>query len=262
MDPWGWDLHPSVLLGTAALAALYIAWGGLRGVRRRVAAFFASLVVLLLALNGPMHNLSDRYLFCAHMVQHLVLTMLFPPLLLYGVPADMMRRLLRPRWLLRASRALTRPVPAAVVFVAPMALWHLPVFYEAALRHHPLHVVQHLVFLSTAVIVWWPILSPLPELPRAPYPVQMLYLFLLGIPLSIVGALITLAGRVLYPFYAEAPRVFPGFDALMDQQVGGLIMWVVGGLIFWVVMTVVWFRWSVRDEAGDAEREVPLEAYR
>ena len=148
------------------------------------------------------------------------------------------------------------------LFVAPMVLWHLPAFYEAALRNHDLHVLQHLVFLASAVIVWWPILSPLPELPRAPYPAQMLYLFLLGIPMSIVGALITLAGRVLYPFYAEAPRAFAGFDALMDQQVGGLIMWVIGGLIFWVVMTVVWFRWSAREEAGDAEREVPLEAYR
>lgn len=262
MDPWGWDLHPSVLLGTAALAAGYAVWGGREAPRRRVVSFAASLIVLLLALNGPLHNLSDRYLFSVHMVQHLVLTMLFPPLLLYGTTSDMARRVLRWPWLLRLSRAITRPVVAAALFVAPMALWHLPMFYEAALRHHPLHVVQHLVFLATAVIVWWPILSPLPELPRAPYPAQMLYLFLLGIPMSVVGALITLASHVLYPFYAEAPRVFAGFEPLMDQQVGGLIMWVVGGLIFWAVMTVVWFRWSARDEAGDAEREVPLEAYR
>jgi len=260
MTVWFWDLHPSVLIGTAALGVLYVKLGGLRAPRRRVVAFAGALLVLLLALNGPLHYLSDRYLFSVHMVQHLVLTMLFPPLLLYGTPAFVVRPLLRAAWLRRLAAALTRPVVAAAVFVAPIALWHLPVFYEAALRHHPLHVVQHLVFLATAVVMWWPLLSPLPELPRAPYPVQMLYLFLLGIPMSVVGALITLAGKVLYPFYAAAPRVW-GLDPLADQQIGGLIMWVLGSLIFWTVMTVVWFRWSAREEEGDAERAVPAAAY-
>jgi putative membrane protein len=261
MDAWSWDLHPSVIIGTLALGALYARRGVLRGPRRRLAGFVAALVVLVLALNGPLHNLSDRYLFSAHMVQHLVLTMLFPPLLLYGTPAAVVRPLLRRPWVHRIAVALTRPVAAAAIFVAPIALWHLPAFYEAALRHHPLHIVQHLVFLVTAVMMWWPILSPVPELPRAPYPVQLLYLFLLGIPMSVVGALITLSGRVLYPFYAEAPRLWD-LDALADQQIGGLIMWVLGSLVFWAVMTVVWFRWSAREEEGDAERAVPLEAYR
>ena len=223
-------------------------------------SFTAALLVLLVSLNGPLHALSDRYLFSAHMVQHLILTMLFPPLLLYGTPAAVARRIVRPQWLLRLGRWFTRPVVAAAVFVAPIALWHLPVFYEAALRHHNLHVLQHVVFLTTAVLMWWPVLSPLPELPRAPYPAQLLYLFLLGIPMSLVGALITLADRVLYPFYAAAPRVW-GIEVLADQQIGGLIMWVLGGLIFWGAMTVVWFRWSAREETGDVERAVPPEAY-
>lgn len=223
-------------------------------------SFAAALLVLVASLNGPLHALSDRYLFSAHMVQHLILTMLFPPLLLYGTPAAVARRIVRAPWLVRLGRWFTRPVVAAAVFVAPIALWHLPAFYEAALRHHNLHVLQHVVFLTTAVLMWWPVLSPLPELPRAPYPAQLLYLFLLGIPMSLVGALITLADRVLYPFYAEAPRVW-GLEVLADQQIGGLIMWVLGGLIFWGAMTVVWFRWSAREETGDVERAVPPEAY-
>jgi putative membrane protein len=88
----------------------------------------------------------------------------------------------------------------------------------------------------------------------------MLYLFLLGIPMSVVGALITLAKTPLYPFYVAAPRVWD-LDPLADQQIGGLIMWVLGGLIFWAAMTVVWFRWSAREEQGDAERAVPAAAY-
>ncbi|HYL21372.1 MAG TPA: cytochrome c oxidase assembly protein [Gemmatimonadales bacterium] len=257
-----WDLHPSVVIGLAVLGGLYVFWGGLAAPRRRVASFGAALVVLGLALNGPLHNLSDSYLFSAHMVQHLVLTLAFPPLLLYGTPAWVVRPLVRGggRWLLVFARWATRPLAAGILFSVPITLWHFPRFYEAALEHHPLHIVQHLVFISTAVIVWWPILSPVPELPRASYPTQLVFLFLLGLPMSLAGAMITLAETVLYPFYATAPRVW-GLTPLADQQLGGLLMWVIGTMYLWIAGGVVWFRWAAREERGEAERSVPLEAY-
>jgi len=259
--PWQqWDLHPSVIIGLALLGGLYVSWGGLHAPRRRVASFAAALAVLGLALNGPLHNLSDSYLFSAHMAQHLLLTLVFPPLLLYGTPAAVVRPLLRPPWVLRLAHWATRPLVAGAVFSVPITLWHFPQFYQAALEYHPLHIVQHLVFIATAVIMWWPILSPVPELPRASYLTQLLYLFVLGLPMSLAGALITLADGVLYPFYSAAPRVW-GLMPMADQQLGGLLMWVVGTIYLWMTATVVWFRWSAREEAGDAERAVPLEAY-
>ena len=255
-----WDLHPSVLAGLVLLGGLYVYLGGLRSPRRQVASFLGALVVLFLALNGPLHNLSDTYLFSAHMGQHLLLTLVFPPLLLYGTPAQVIRLLLRPRWVMALARVLTRPLVAALVFTGPIVIWHVPSLYEAALRHHNLHIVQHVVFLGTAVIMWWPVLSPVPELPRANYPTQLVYLFLLGFPMSLAGAFITLADGVLYPFYVSAPRVW-GLTPLADQQLGGLLMWVVGTIYLWVATSVVWFRWSAREERGDVERAVPLEAY-
>jgi len=255
-----WDLHPSVLLGLALLGGLYVYLGGLGAPRRRVASFAGALLVLGLALNGPLHNLSDGYLFSAHMVQHLFLTLVFPPLLLYGTPAWVVRPLLRPRWVYRVARRATRPLAAGVLFSAPITLWHFPQFYEAALEHHPLHIVQHLVFLATGVLMWWPVLSPIAELPRANYLTQLLYLFTLGLPMSVAGALITLSGDVLYPFYAAAPRVW-SLTPVADQQLGGLVMWVGGTIYLWVAATVVWFRWAAREEHGEAERAVPLEAY-
>jgi putative membrane protein len=151
---------------------------------------------------------------------------------------------------------------AGLLFSVPITLWHFPQFYQAALEHHPLHIVQHLVFIATAVIMWWPVLSPVPELPRASYPTQLVYLFLLGFPMSVAGAMITLAEGVLYPFYTTAPRVW-GLAPLADQQLGGLLMWVVGTIYLWAATSVVWFRWSARDErgGGDVERAVPLDAY-
>ena len=255
-----WDLHPSVILGLALLGGLYVYLGGLGAPRRRVASFATALLVLGLALNGPLHNLSDGYLFSAHMVQHLVLTLVFPPLLLYGTPAWVVRPLLGCRWVYRVARRATRPLAAGVLFSAPITLWHFPQFYEAALEHHPLHIVQHLVFLATGVLMWWPVLSPIAELPRANYLTQLLYLFTLGLPMSVAGALITLSGDVLYPFYAAAPRVW-SLTPVADQQLGGLVMWVGGTIYLWVAATVVWFRWSARDEAGDVDGAVPREAY-
>src|SRR5437660_4753490 len=204
----GWSFHPSVVIGLVLLGGLYAHLGGLRAPRRRVVAFGSSLLVLFGSLNGPLHDLSDRSLFSAHMVQHLVLTLVFPPLFLYGLPGWVVRRVLRWSWLRRLGRALTRPIVAAGWFTAPIGLWHIPAFYEAAMRNHNLHILQHLVFLATAVIMWWPVLSPLPELPRLSYPGQLLYLFLLGIPMSLVGALITLAAHPLFPSYVAAPRAW------------------------------------------------------
>jgi cytochrome c oxidase assembly factor CtaG len=85
-------------------------------------------------------------------------------------------------------------------------------------------------------------------------------LFILGLPMSLAGALITLADGVLYPFYASAPRVW-ALAPLADQRLGGLLMWVIGTIYLWMTATVVWFRWSVRDARGDVERAVPLDAY-
>lgn len=261
MNAWNqWDLHPSVVIGLVLLGGLYVFLGGHRSARRHVTSFAGALVVLFLALNGPLHNLSDEYLFSAHMAQHLVLTLVFPPLLLYGTPAAVVRTLLRRGWVGALGRFLTRPLIAAALFTAPIVLWHNPPFYDAALRDHNLHVLQHLVFLTTAVLMWWPVLSPVPELPRLSYPGQMVYLFLLGIPMSVTGALITLADRALYPFYAAAPRVW-GLTPLADQQIGGLLMWVLGSFVLWGAMTVIWFRWSVWSDRGAEDQAVPLEAY-
>src|SRR5207302_9293409 len=105
-----WNIHPSVAAGLVLLGGLYVYLGGLTSARRHVASFFGALVVLFLALNGPLHNLSDKYLFSAHMAQHLLLTLVFPPLLLYGTPASIVRAFLRSGWVMSVARVITRPL--------------------------------------------------------------------------------------------------------------------------------------------------------
>jgi putative membrane protein len=240
-------VHWSTVIGLALFAGLY-EWraratpgAAPRGGQRL--CFHAGVVTIFFALNGWLHDLSDYYLFSAHMVQHLLLTVLVPPLLIMGAPGDMLRPALTYRSVARVARALTNPKVGFLVFNLVLAGWHLPPLYNTAMAHHGVHIVQHLMFMAAAVMLWWPILSPLPELPRLPYPMQMLYLFLTTIPMSIVAVFITYGGTLLYPAYAAAPRI-AGLSPLDDQLLGGLIMWIPGGLIFFAVISVIFFRWQ------------------
>jgi putative membrane protein len=249
------SVHPSTVVGIAALAALYLwraralAPAAAPSAAQRL-AFFAGLAVLFLSLNGPVHDLSDVYLFSAHMVQHLALQLVVVPLLLLGTPGAMLRPLLRVRAVRAVATRVTRPAWCFVLFNVVMAGWHLPPLYNLALAFHGVHIAQHLTFLVASTLMWWPILGTLPELPRLSYPAQLLYCFLLTVPMSIVSVYITYADRVLYPAYAVAPRIL-GLSPLEDQRLGGLIMWVPGGIYFMLVMSVVFFRWSTRGAADD-----------
>ena len=255
-----WENHDSTMVGLALLAALYL-WA-IGPHRRRagitepvggwkVVSFFSGLIVTFLALNGPIHDLSDYYLFHVHMVQHLMLTQLMPPLLLLGLPAFALEPLVRPRWVQRAGRALSRPMVAFLVYSLSFTGWHLQPAYDLMMRNHNVHIATHIQFMVTAMIMWWPILSPLPQVPRMGYGGQMIYLFLIGIPMMVVAALITLADVVLYPWYSASPRVW-GLTPLDDQKLGGLIMWVPGGLFYWVGMTFVFFAWVRNERRADA----------
>lgn len=240
--------HAEVLAAVVVAAVLYARWwrASAERDRARPATFYAALAALTLALNGPLHDLSDGYLLSAHMVQHLVLTLVVPPLLLAGTPAALADGLLRrvAAWPGAGAvvGAMTRPLPAFAAYAVALIAWHLPGPYNAALEHHGWHVVEHLTLLAAALLGWWPILSPSSVAPAIPYGAQLLYLFVFGIPMTVVGAFVTAAEDVLYPFYAAAPRLF-GLTPLADQRLGGVIMWVPAALIPVAVFTVVFFRW-------------------
>ena len=254
--PFVWtsgEVHPEVLLGVALLGAAYAwAWRARRAPvpPRSAAAFASGLVLLVAALNGPVHDLADSYLFAAHMVQHLVLTLGVAPLLVAGTPGWMLDSLIARcgRWPAAAAlaRAATRPLPAFSLYGATLIVWHLPAPYEAALLSHPVHIVQHLALLAAGVLGWWPVLSGSRLAPPLPYAAQILYLFVFGMPMTVVAAMITSAERVLYPFYASAPRLFH-LTPLADQRLGGVIMWVPAGLIPLVAFTIVFFRWAAAE---------------
>jgi putative membrane protein len=241
-----YTVHWSTVVGLTLLVALYFYRVRIHSEpigRKRPALFVAGLALMFVSLNGWIHDLSDYYLFSAHMVQHLFLAMGVAPLLIMGTPGWMLRPLLRSR----AVRAISTPLGHAGacfgIFNVVLIGWHLPPLYNAAMTYHEVHIVQHLLLLAASVIMWWPILSPMAEFPRLSYPAQMLYLFLMTIPMSVVSVAIAYADSVLYPAYASAPRVLQ-LSPMEDQMLGGLIMWIPGGLYFFGVISVIFYKWQ------------------
>jgi putative membrane protein len=247
----GWQVDPVLIGGLLTFAVLYgLLTGPLRGrlapgaayPRRQAVYFYGALAVFYLAEGSPLHDLAEIYLFSAHMVQHLLLSYVVALLFIVGTPVWILRPLLLNRVAKPVAKVLTRPVVAAVVFSLFFSGWHFPAVYEGALGSDIVHHSEHIIFIGTALLMWWPLLSPLPELPRLSNVGQILYLFALPFGQFLVAALLTFSSQVIYPTYAAAPRLL-GMSALSDQQLGGAIMKFGGFIVYGIPLVLAFFRW-------------------
>lgn len=251
-----WSLEPSIIGGCLGLMAGYL-WlashplpvqgeGDDPGEMDVVAAgcFLAGVNVLLLSLISPLDVLSDEYLFSAHMLQHMLLVMIVPPLLLLGLPAPLTRRLLSWRPVAALERVVRNPVLAWSMSMATLWIWHIPALYNAALYSERIHVLEHVSFILTAVVFWWPVLAPVRG-PRLSPLACVAYLFLGAVVSGLLGIILTFADPALYPAYtgtADPLGILPvlrdqwGLTPAFDQQMGGLLMWVAGSTIFLVAI--------------------------
>jgi putative membrane protein len=226
-----WDWQPSVVVGCAALAICYVALVREHGFHR-APYFLAGVLLLLLDLVSPIDTLADRYLFSAHTVQHFLLALVTPPLLLLGTPAFDLGRYIK------LERVLGQPPVSWLLGVGTMLVWHIPALFNAALAHDVLHIFQHLSFLVTGTIFWWPIVGPIEDrhLPALP---AVSYLFSACVCCSLLGAFLTFGPAGLYPAYVG----YWGLDPRSDQQLGGLLMWVPGCFVYLSAILATLRRW-------------------
>jgi putative membrane protein len=256
-----WTPHPDVWLLVGLLVAGYatavVRLGPLHTrpgepavTRFQAVSFGAGALAILVASDWPVHDLGEGYLFSVHMVQHLVYSIVAAPLLLIGTPTWLMRRLLSPPPVLRVVRALTRFIPATIVFNLVVVVTHVPVVVDAALHSALVHFLLHALVFVSALIVWMPLLSPLPEVPRFHPLLRMLFLFLQSIVPTVPASFLTFGDHALYRFYETVPRLW-GISALHDMQHAGLIMKIAAGTILWIIIAIVFFRWYA-DEEGPA----------
>jgi putative membrane protein len=252
-----------VLFGIALMAALYVyAVGPYRErgnlgpptTRRQLVAFILAQITLIVALLSPLDYIGDTYLFSAHMVQHLLLATIWPPLMLLAIPPWLGRRIVRLPVLGALLAFSTAPVVATILFNVDIYVWHIPFMYDATLGHEYTHILEHLTFMAAGLLVWWPILGPVPER-RLSYPMQSLYLFLNAMFMMVLGIVFTFAPDPFYAPYTQAPRLW-GMSAAADQQVGGLIMWYPGNLPYAVLLVTRFYQWFDGADPGRMEQQV------
>ncbi len=260
--PWALDPHLDVLALVVALLGGYTLavrrWGGLfhphRSERaatgRQWALFVTGALSLYLALGWPIHDLGEGYLYTFHMVQHLLLGFVTPPLILLGMPEWLGRLVLARGAFGRAYQALSRPLPAALLFNASLALIHWPRVVDVMLASEAAHAAIHLVFLSSAFLMWSVLYSPLPEVVMLSPVGRMGFLFGQTILPTVPASFLTFGDRPLYRAYEAFPRLW-GLSPLDDMQLAGLIMKIGGGLLLWSIITVMFFRWASREERAD-----------
>lgn len=280
-DPLGlvgqWSFDPLIQVPLIALAIGWIAAvrhvdraHPANPVPRRTVAFLAGLAAIELALQSPIEQY-DTTLFSVHMVQHILLTLVAAPLLAAGAPITLLLRLapgdIRRRRILpvlhsRAVRVVSHPVVAWLVFAGVMWGTHFSPIFNESLENDLLHQLEHLLYLGAGLLFWWPVIGADPSPWRLPHPMRVLYTFLQMPQNTFLALAIYSSSTLLYPHYATLERGW-GPDALADQQLAGVLMWVGGDLIFLVAILFVvrgWMRQEDRDTAGtdarqDAERD-------
>jgi len=256
-----WHLHLDVVLLCVGLVLAYL-WA-ISNLRPRISdagrvrssqqvLFFSGVATIYVATGTPLHDLSENYLLSAHMVQHLLLTLIAPPLIIAGVPGWLWEAMLGGRRVLPLAKVALHPLVAFGFFNFMLVLTHLPHVVDYALQEHWFHFLVHGALVSSALMMWWPIVGGLPRLPRLADPLQMGYMFVQSLLPAVIASFITFSRTAVYDFYEAAPRIW-GLSAVEDQQIGGGLMKLTGTLILWSFIAVAFFRWYERDQRADQE---------
>ena len=218
--------------------------------RREAWFFYSALVLFYLVVGSPLDQIAERFLFSAHMGQHLVIMYPVPVLLLCGLPGWMVDAALDRPAARRPLRILLGPLSCAVLSTLVISMWHAPWLYEWALQDKLVHVFEHLMFLGASVLFWWPILSPSRAFPPVSYGSRMLYIFCLEVVMTPLFAYVTFSDNILYPTYEYAPRLVADFSAGDDQTLAGVMMKLTSMAVSLLAFGLCFYKWSEthRDE--------------
>jgi putative membrane protein len=221
--------------------------------RRQVVFWYLGVAALWIVSDYPFHDIAEGSLFSFHMVEHLVIALVVAPLLLLGTPAWLARLLVEDTPWEGFVRAITRPVPAFLMFNVIFVGLHWPVIVEGMVTNPLAHFAVHLAMFLSALIMWVPILSPIPDvLPTLTRPMQMLYLMGHSILPIVPASFLTFGETAIYPVYETFARPF-GWTAVEDQTMAGLIMKIGAGFLLWAIIATIWFRWWEEQRSEELE---------
>jgi cytochrome c oxidase assembly factor CtaG len=253
----GWPVDVTVYAGLVVLF-LGHAWlaGNVTDAERKHTLYFGlGLVILWFALETPIDTISDYYLDSVHMLQHVMLGFVAPPLMLLGLSPQMVE------WIVRAPgvRAITEPVQAQVIAGLVMIGWHLPPLYDATLYSGSLHVVEHLMFIGAGVVMYWPMLEVTSAHSRwrlSPG-AKLLYMLVATLPQDGVALALIFSRVPFYEYYTHAPRLVASLTPIIDQTVAGAVLMILGKATLAVAAIAVFFRWFGAEHRADQIHVIP-----
>jgi cytochrome c oxidase assembly factor CtaG len=249
-----WPLDPTVYAGLVALYFGHV-WlaRGIDDVKRKHSLYFGlGLLTLWFALETPLDTIADNYLDSVHMVQHVLLGFVAPPLMLLGLSPGMVARLVR----VPGLRAITEPVPALVMSGVVMIVWHLPALYDATLYSEGLHVTEHMTFIAAGLIMYWPMLQATSAHARWQMSpgAKLLYMLAATLPQDAVALALIFSRVPFYEYYTHAPRLIASLDPLTDQTVAGAVLMTFGKATIAVAAIAVFIRWFGAEHDADEAR--------
>jgi putative membrane protein len=261
-----WEPHPEVwlLVGGVIALGLYasrviqphaVATGEPPISSHQKAWFVLGVVLLWISSDWPLHDVAEERLYSVHMLQHMLMTVVIPPVFLLATPEWLGRFILGEGRINRWFHVLARPLPAIVGYNVLAALGHWTGIVNLAVDNGPFHYLMHTLFVGTALLAWTPVCGPFPEL-RASPPVQMLLVFSMSIVPTVPAAFLTAADNPIYSSYDHPPRLW-GITVLGDQQLAGAVMKVLESAYLWAIIIVMLLRWlgsSDRPKGGDPYR--------
>ncbi|MDA0735078.1 MAG: cytochrome c oxidase assembly protein [Chloroflexi bacterium] len=225
-------------------------------------SFFAGVLAIFLALQSPIDPLA-KHLFSIHQLQHVLLRMIGPILVLGGAPLTPMLRglplwalqgIVRPvvkdRFFRRTYNWFTNPVVTTFIFLGTLYLWQVPTLHDLAVRNDLVHELMHVTMLVSGFLFWWLVIDPKPHRSRLHYGLRVLYLGLIVIPNTVLGASIVFNGNLLYQSYQDFAQPL-SMAPLTDQQIGGLLLWVVGDMMSILAAGVVMIMWYQQEQAQE-----------
>jgi putative membrane protein len=258
LTSWSFPVVPFITL-TITLILYLRGWHAIHRTRPhqlplwRAASFLTGILSLWIALASPLDTLDD-YLLAAHMIQHFILMSIAPPLIILGAPTVPMLRglpsflirfpvgpLLRARWFRKLAKFITHPVTAWLAMNIAYLAWHVSIMFELTFLSEPIHEFEHLCFFLTSIAFWWVVLAPWPSQSRWPRWAMIPYLLTADIVNTVLSATLAFSGKVLYPFYAAAPRI-SSLSPLKDQIAAGAEMWVLNSIVFLIPAVVLTVR--------------------
>lgn len=251
-----WQPHPEVWLLLAGLVGLglyasrviqptVVAAGGAGITAAQKRWFVFGIALLWLASDWPVHDIAEERLYSVHMFQHLLYTVVIPPVFLLATPEWLGRLILGDGAVLRIFRRVARPIPAAIIYNVVVLVTHWAWLVNNSVRYGPIHYTVHVVVVMTALIMWTPVCGPFPEMRISP-PARMIHIFLMSIIPTIPAAFLTTSDNLIYTAYDHGPRLW-GLSPVEDQQAAGLMMKLTGGFYLWGLILIMFTRWVGRE---------------